>query len=231
MKSLIKLDSCQSTNDEIVKYASDHLPVGLYTFNQTAGRGQYGCSWHMPQEKNIAYSYCFASNASNLSASLLNFRTASILRDFVAKIAEMEAKVKWPNDIILNNKKVTGILLERRGGLTIIGIGFNVLQQDFDTLTKAGSILSQSGKAPELETIALQLHSELSNKLFLEEDSQVILDEYNRHLFRKDKVSVFEENGKKQNGIIRRADVDGYLHVETDSGMRRFYHKEITLVY
>jgi BirA family transcriptional regulator, biotin operon repressor / biotin---[acetyl-CoA-carboxylase] ligase len=61
---------------------------------------------------------------------------------------------------------------------------------------------------------------------------QEILNLFNKNLFRKDEISVFEKDGKRQNGIIRKADEKGELWIELeDDGLQSFYHKEIRLLY
>ncbi|AKK72768.1 biotin--protein ligase [Chryseobacterium gallinarum] len=237
MSQLFYLKECSSTNDEISKFllyeSSDF--IGLHTFNQTKGRGQYGNVWTQTAEKNLAYT--LAVNIQNILCSdfIFNYYTAIIIRDFLAKLADYDVKIKWPNDIILKGKKIVGILIEKKkinqNNYFIIGAGINILQDKFEAISNAGSLLTQTGKQFDLEELALSLHEFVSEKLKNIPSDREILDEFNKHLFRKDEISVFEIEKERQNGIIRKADERGELWIELEDGMRSFYHKEVKLLY
>ncbi|MCL8536383.1 biotin--[acetyl-CoA-carboxylase] ligase [Chryseobacterium gallinarum] len=236
MSQLFYLKECSSTNDEISKFllyeSSDF--IGLHTFNQTKGRGQYGNVWTQTAEKNLAYT--LAVNIQNILCSdfIFNYYTAIIIRDFLAKLAD-DVKIKWPNDIILKGKKIVGILIEKKkinqNNYFIIGAGINILQDKFEAISNAGSLLTQTGKQFDLEELALSLHEFVSEKLKNIPSDREILDEFNKHLFRKDEISVFEIEKERQNGIIRKADERGELWIELEDGMHSFYHKEVKLLY
>lgn len=236
-KPLLYLSECASTNNMILDYTvGDPSEFGLYTFNQNRGKGQYGNIWLCAPNLNLAYSLLFPAELINYSESIFNFHTALILRDFVANLTHEEVKIKWPNDIIIKSKKISGILIEKAKinsvSCYIIGIGLNVLQEDFSGLPSAGSLMTQTGKAFDLHTLAENLHETLLehfNKPFSEEQ---VLQLYNEHLFRKDQVSVFQIKNVRQNGIIKGVTSDGFLELELeDLGLKRFFHKEIELLY
>ena len=237
MSQLFYLKECSSTNDEISKFLlyknSDF--IGLHTFNQIKGRGQYGNVWTQTAGKNLAYT--LAVNTQNILCSdfILNYYTAMVIRDFLAKLSESEVKIKWPNDIILKGKKIVGILIEKKkinqNNYFIIGAGINILQDKFDEISNAGSLLTQTGLVFDLEKVSFDLHEYLSEKLKNIPNDQEILDRFNANLFRRDQISVFEIEKERQNGIIRNADEKGELWIELEDGMHSFYHKEVKLLY
>ncbi|MBW8362423.1 MAG: biotin--[acetyl-CoA-carboxylase] ligase [Kaistella sp.] len=238
MDSLYYLKKSTSTNEEIVNFLQENTLsfLGVYTFNQTRGKGQYGNSWEAPKNLNISYSLAVKNEDSQRSHQLFNFRTALLLRDFLAKLTKTEVEIKWPNDLIINSKKVSGILIEAKKvkdeNYLIIGIGINLLQSTFQDLPKAGSLFSQTGQRFELEEMSLKLHVYLTEGLQKTALDHEILEEFNSHLFRKGKISVFEIQGVRQNGIIQFADEEGFLHVELENdGLQKFFHKEIELLY
>lgn len=236
-KPLVYVSECPSTNNLIKTYLPEgSLAMGLYTFNQTKGKGQYGNSWLCEPDLNIAYSLMISAQLIPYSDQLFNFRTAGIIHQFIANLTEHETKIKWPNDIILRNKKISGILLEKvtQKSMTffIVGIGLNVLQTDFSNLPNASSLLLQSGKAYDMEILAERLHHTLIEELSRKQSESQILSYYNDHLFRKGQVSLFQINNIRQNGIIKRVFSDGYLEVELEhDGVQRFFHKQIELLY
>lgn len=237
MEGLIYLDHCSSTNDEAASFLlyPDSNFFALHTFNQTKGRGQYGNSWESVAGKNLAYSLAVKCAPVKVSDFLFNYCTAVLVRDFLANLTSNQVKIKWPNDIILNRKKVCGILLEKKkiNGTEyyIVGIGINILQEKFDEISTAGSVLTQTSQLFELKDFAEKFHDFMVENLRIIPLEDEILNRFNENLFRKDEISVFEIGGIRQNGIIRFADKNGEIHIEFEDGMKNFYHKEIKLLY
>lgn len=235
MNSLIYYTQCASTNDEIIDFINTrHLTedfLAVYTFNQTKGRGQYGNTWETSPNENLAYSFALKTKNISVSNILFNYYTAILIRDFIANLTQTDVKIKWPNDLILKNKKICGMLFEKKGDYWVAGIGINVLQENFVGLPKAGSIFSQTHLAFDLKTLAESLHQYVSQKLS-QNFPDNILDQYNHHLYKQNEISVFEKNKTRQNGIIQSADGDGNLWVELEKdGLQKFFHKEIELLY
>ena len=238
MPVLHYLDQCASTNDEIMRLI---LPGRLemnaiYTFNQTQGRGQYGKTWDSGTNLNIAFTVAVPVIYSGVPAELFNFRTAQLIADFLANLTSCEVLVKWPNDLIIHNKKVAGLLTEKRNfhkeQYYILGAGINVLQQSFTDLPQAGSLLTQTGKTFDLHKTAEELHQYLNANIPVSVSEDILMEEINRRLFRKNTVSVFNIGEKRQNGIIRKTDAEGMLWVELEEdGLQKFFHKEIEMLY
>ena len=215
MIPIIHIAECLSTNDKILDFLTEtEGNKAVYTFCQTKGRGQYGNCWKSIPNQNLAYSLAVETSQISLPENILNYYTAVLVRDFIAKLTENEVKIKWPNDLILHQKKICGMLIEKRKILGryfyIIGIGINVLQTDF----------------------TIKFHQFVSEKIVKPRDESEVLSLFNEHLFRKDAVSVFEYHKKQQNGIIRSADKEGFLWVDLEGvGLQKFYHKEIEMLY
>lgn len=238
MSQLFYLNECSSTNDEVSRFLlyqnSDFIAV--HTFNQTKGRGQYGNTWSSMAGKNLAYTLAVKAESYTVSDVMFNYYTAIAISDFLANLTENLVKIKWPNDIVLKNKKITGILIEKKKinhhQYFIIGAGVNILQETFEEISNAGSLLTLTGKRFDLHEFAWQLHEFLAEKLKVLPSEKEILNIFNENLFRKDEISVFELHGKRQNGIIRKSDDKGELWIELeDDGLQSFYHKEIKLLY
>lgn len=237
MAGLFYLQECKSTNDEISSFLHSGTSecTAVYTFHQTQGKGQYGNSWECAPNLNLAFTVAVPSAGFVGGSTFVNFRTAALLADFLAKLTNTKIEIKWPNDLIIKNKKVGGILSEQKNvggeGFFLIGIGLNLLQENFENLPKGGSILTQIGVRLDPEETAQSLYivlSEVMKSFSIPE----LMEKINNNLFRKDVVSVFELNGIRQNGIIRNVDADGLLWVELESGgLRKFFHKEIELLY
>lgn len=236
MNSLIYFNNCASTQDELIDFLNQHYLsedfLAVYTFNQTKGRGQYGNSWENLPEENLAYSFALKTKNINVSDTCFNFYTAILVRDFIANLTKTEVKIKWPNDLILKNKKICGMLFEKNKNYFVVGIGINILQENFKNLPKAGSVLSQTGLSFELKAFTESLHQYLFEHLVQKEIPNDVLELYHLHLYRKNEVSVFEKNEVRQNGIIQNVDENGYIWIDLENeGLQKFFHKEIELLY
>ena len=237
MTDLIYKSEVTSTNEEILDLLIDAPEyLALYSFNQTKGRGQYGNVWNIQIDKNLAYTFAIKTKNININDVSFNYRTAQIVRDFVAKMTQSDVNIKWPNDLILNQKKICGILIEKKKvqheSYFIIGIGINVLQENYDNLPKAGSILTATGQLFDLKNFSEAFHNFFKNEILKPISETEILGQFNNHLFRKNEISVFVKNDTRQNGIIKYADDEGYLWIDFENdGLQRVFHKQVELLY
>ena len=160
-------DSASSTNDVAAKYAKIKQNDGLVVFveEQTAGRGRAGNKWLSGRGDSILCSIILVEN--KLNAELLSLTFAVAVAEAIGKSGKSQAKIKWPNDIMLNGKKVAGILLEsksmsiddcqlpisqskienRKSKIYIVGIGINCHQ-------------TKESFADELQQIATSIDAE-----------------------------------------------------------------------
>ena len=150
------LDETESTNSEALKLAkSTDRPTFVVAKKQTNGRGRSDRSWSDPSG-NFSGSILIKIDEDLQNLALRSFVAAlSVFDALEQKIGEEhELLIKWPNDLLLNGRKICGILLETRNcGTTsalIIGIGVNLLSspnlvQIKNSATKPGSILSETG--------------------------------------------------------------------------------------
>jgi BirA family biotin operon repressor/biotin-[acetyl-CoA-carboxylase] ligase len=135
-------DSTSSTNDIATEYARNMQNDGLVVFaeEQTAGRGRMGNKWLSGKSDSILGSIVLIENKIN--AELLSLTCAVAVAETIGKAGGNWAKIKWPNDIMLNGKKVAGILLESKllsiadrrlpisqSKIYVVGIGINCHQK------------------------------------------------------------------------------------------------------
>ncbi len=129
-RKILVYKSTSSTNDVAAEYARNKENDGLVIFaeQQTAGRGRAGNQWKSRRSDSILCSIVLTE--SGLPTELLSLTCAVAVAETIGKPARSRARIKWPNDIILNGKKVAGILLESKpDGACIIGIGINCHQK------------------------------------------------------------------------------------------------------
>ena len=220
---IIWLGSTDSTNEEAKRHISDidNLSV-LSAFEQSAGRGQRGNRWLSNPGENLTFSIVlkFSGTASDSVAALpkLIARDQFVLNEIVSlSVVEflaaygIAARIKWPNDIYVDDRKICGILIENslRGDLissSIIGIGLNVNQKHFDaTLPNPTSMLLSHPHSichPERSEGSFPLHPILEEftDIFISyhdrylsagSDPSTLRRHYLKHLWRKDQPSCF----------------------------------------
>ena len=164
-----------STNSLALSLAHDPANHGLVLLaqEQTAGRGQYGRTWQAPPESSVLMSVLLFPPSPLRRATVLTAWAAVAVSELIGQITGQNAKIKWPNDVYLNGKKVSGILIEQRscGGeqapATAVGIGLNVQQPaaffEQAGLTQGGSLLSITGKNFDHQDVARQLIHQLDD--------------------------------------------------------------------
>ena len=232
-------ESLPSTNSELIEMSKKNAKswTVVYTFRQSNGKGYAGNQWSSEPDKNLAVSVLIKSVLSYDELIYFNQWLCYSDANYLSQFSD-EIYVKWPNDIIIQNKKVCGILIETHKSdneLNIIsGIGVNVNQTNFQNLEKAVSLKNQTQKEFDLKEILSGLLTELKNNYEWVEakDWEKIKNLYNQRLFRVNQISLFKKEEKEFQGIIRGIDKFGQLMVETSDGKTHpFKYKEIELKY
>ena len=217
-------NSCDSTQNVFREFPDENYDL-VYTFNQTQGKGQYGNKWQCEGGKSLALSICINENLVLWNAILFNYLIAIIIRDFIQCYVEDRVCIKFPNDIYCRNKKLCGILIEKHHQKYIIGIGINVLPQDFSNLPKAGSISEYSKKCIDINEFSLEFIRYLYQDFLFTDDE--IVDKTNKYLYRKNQVSVIEYNQKIINTKVLKIDSEGNIFFEFDDDkIIKLKHKE-----
>lgn len=231
-----KLDSVDSTNNFAAKLIQQGLcrngAVVMADF-QSHGKGQRGNVWLSKPSENLICSLIWLPDnmAVNLLPSLNWIVGVSLIE--VLKKYGIQAMVKWPNDIICNNKKIAGVLIETelKGANVksiVIGIGLNVNQLDFEEKrpTSMHLITGQYYNLTDiLSTLCVQLNlwcSNLKNPLF-------ILNKYNEVLFKRNQKAKFLVDNEPLLGQILQVNEEGKIEIKIGSEVKSFDFKEISM--
>lgn len=132
-RNLVYYTSVRSTNDEAKMLAQQGAPEGTVVVAevQTAGRGRLGREWLSPSHVNLLLSLIFRPPLAPIQAQRLTMICSLAVADAIHDVAQIEAQIKWPNDLLLAGRKAGGILTELglRGTLldyVVVGLGLNV---------------------------------------------------------------------------------------------------------
>ncbi|MDI9311348.1 MAG: biotin--[acetyl-CoA-carboxylase] ligase [Limnohabitans sp.] len=240
---IIKLSAIDSTNDFLKKLISSQEVENLTIITakkQTNGRGQMGASWDTEEDKNLITSILIKELINNTQKLFeLNIAIAISIIEALKKIDIPDLSIKWPNDIMSGNKKIAGILIENsikeNDILSIIGIGLNVNQTNFENLPKASSLKVITGNEFDLEDILIKIIERIKDNIenIRSNNSLELWEKYHYLLFKIGKPIVFEnENQGKFMGIIKKVNKNGLLEVQLeDDSIQTYGIKEITMIY
>ncbi len=139
-----------STNDEARRLAAAGAPHGtvVHADEQAAGRGRFGRTWFSPPG-NLYLSVLLRLDLPPERVSELSFVTALTVADAIDALLPKQSKstLKWPNDVLVNDGKIAGILVESVDGAQIIGIGVNVLEAPRNAPYKTATLVGAGGIA------------------------------------------------------------------------------------
>ncbi len=233
---LVKLHATGSTNEYLkVRVRESERPelTTVYTDHQTAGKGQMGASWHSEPHKNLTISFLLLNSIQGLSDFEVSKLVSVIVVEWLREKLQIQAVIKWPNDILSVNHKLAGVLIENgyRSGVrefSVIGIGLNVNQVIFPNLKKAISLQNLTGKTYIIDELIIDFLQFLTSKL---EDQQGIIARYESYLFKYERTTTFEKGGVQFKAIVKGTDDNGHLLLEQDGELSTYGLKEIKWVY
>ncbi len=134
-----------STNDELKKYINDAKNMVITAQKQTHGRGRLGRTW-VSDDGNLYFSYGIEISPNTLS-QIVCLTALSLAKTIKQQLVNVDIKIKWPNDLMINNQKISGIIFENiKDNLWCIGIGVNILSApnlDKKTSYQATSLQAQ----------------------------------------------------------------------------------------
>lgn len=190
-KEQIFLEAVDSTN-LYAKKISDRAKHGtlILAEEQTQGRGRRGKSWSSPKGEQIAMTLFLRPKLHLENASRLTLLMALAVRRGILKLTKLDCKIKWPNDLVLNGKKICGILTEMNVSrqnidYVLIGVGINVKQKHFpEELSQiASSLYLESGELFSRTKLIAEILEEFEAlyEIFLQtEDLSKVCEEYNK---------------------------------------------------
>jgi BirA family transcriptional regulator, biotin operon repressor / biotin---[acetyl-CoA-carboxylase] ligase len=140
-----------STNRYLLDEAARGAPAGTVVVadEQTQGRGRLGRSWVAPPGASLLVSVLLRPRLAPERLALLTMAAGLAAIDAVAAIGEFEARLKWPNDVVVDDKKLGGILAEKVGDAVVIGMGLNVRWESFpDELATVATACNRHSRRP-----------------------------------------------------------------------------------
>lgn len=242
--NIIKLDAIDSTND-FLKEISKKQVVDNFTIvvakTQTKGKGQMGSTWDSESGKNLIMSVLVKDVLNDVSEIFhLNIAVALSIIQLLEEYNLPKLSIKWPNDIMSDNRKLCGILIENSFKSdnkieSIVGIGLNVNQKNFDKLPKASSMAVVMNNEFALDTLIEKaiFHLKKNCSLIIANQEVQLWNDFHKYLFKINTPMPFEDaNQNRFMGIIQGVTDDGKLKLllEDDSTIT-YSIKEIQMLF
>ena len=231
---IIKLATVDSTNNyvaKLVKKTKVSFGTVILADFQSNGMGQRENSWHSEKGKNLLFSIYFDSSFLTTNTVFYLSKTIAIsLRGFIFNITGKNVLIKWPNDILVNKKKIAGVLIEnqlRNNEIcsSIIGIGLNVNQTKFSDNILASSMRVLTHREYDLiSLLEIFLNVFNSNMSILKEKKFKTIDaQYHKNLFNYNKWSLYKEKDVVFKAKLSSVNSKGLLELDLENGTSKSY--------
>lgn len=235
--TLIQFDVLESTNNTLSKLS---LQDGFEEFTtictryQSAGKGQRGNTWESDSNQNclfstVLYPQHIPANKQFLLSQITSLALSNVLLEYCNGV-----RIKWPNDIYVNNKKIAGILIENvlaqsTIDTSIIGIGLNCNQTKFPPhLPQATSLAIESGRTYSIEDIITKCVLEIKKLYSSNIAPETIHTNYTNQLYLLNKMANYKDANGEYSGKIVGVEPDGALIIQDEKfAERRYYFKEV----
>ncbi len=246
--NIIHIPSVDSTNNyavqQVVNSESNEGDV-IITTNQKKGKGQGANNWESEPGSNLTFSlvlkpkFVTPSNQFVLT-QVISLAISDLIIEHLKSVDDGHVKIKWPNDIYINEKKVAGILIQNfivgnSIDYSIVGIGLNINQREFiSDARNPVSLIHHLNRKTDINSLLDELLEKISSRyevLKMDYDFSKLRKEYLDRLFKMRSWSKYRDDKGDFEGKIVDVDEFGRLEISTRSGNTRIYmFKEVEFV-
>ncbi len=237
------MDEIDSTNDyahNLIKKSatSDFCNKVVVADFQTAGRGAFQNAWESAKCQNLTFSVIICPKIEANRQFFLSKITSLAIFDFF-KSHKLSPKIKWPNDIFVNNKKISGILIENKiqGHIinySVVGIGININQTEFYGNFSATSLALEKNDFFDLNK-ELQVFLNYFDKwkfYFCKKNTNFITSEYERNLLGIDEFLRYRDKNEAFFAKIKQIDQFGRIVlIDENEQIRKYNFKEVEMLH
>jgi BirA family biotin operon repressor/biotin-[acetyl-CoA-carboxylase] ligase len=240
---IIRFDVLDSSNNYAMQRINEASAVHgdiILVNRQIAGKGQRGKTWTDTPGESLLMSLIVAPGQDLSEQPLFLAAVALAVRDTVQRyVSPKSASIKWPNDILIGDKKAAGILIENvvRGSSwqwSVIGIGLNIAQISFaPELPNATSLHMEGGVTPATDLLAAEIANAIHTSLatLRSADSPVTLHAYNAYLYKQGTVQGFKVDGNIVQMQIIGMDEAGMILLNSEKGTTPYPHGSIEWIW
>ncbi len=237
----LHFDSLNSTNETLGQLSKKiELQNGFYITAdyQISGNCQNNDKWDSNPKENLLISIFLNLDLNIENSFMLNQLASLAVLDTLSNFLDQKIEIKWPNDVYVDNKKISGILINNmvKGGIinsSVIGIGINVNQTNFNQKYIATSMKLLNKKDFELNEIEKMLMKNIKKQsmILLEKKVSLLSSRYNNHLYGKNLDSLFILNKKRIYAKVIEVNQNGKIKLMFGDGeVNEFSQNEVKLL-
>ncbi len=226
-RQIVWFESCATTMAEAEKLAVAGCPSGsaVGAEEQTAGHGRYGRAWHSERGAGLYVSIVLRLGLPEENIPALSLALGLAAAEAIARATGVGCDLRWPNDVLIGEKKCAGILVEGSGAAYVAGIGINVNQSEFpeEIAGTATSLRAATGRAHAREQLLIHLLECVDGftKMLVEGGREPVLRAFARaSSYVTGKRVTVEQRGSTITGITDGLDATGFLYVRRPDGER-----------
>ena len=231
---IIELDSIDSTNNyamQLIDANKAQQGMTIVAQSQFSGKGQRGKTWIDAPGQSLLMSIIVVPGRRIQEQFVFNAAIASAIADVLQRsYTNWNVHIKWPNDMIINDKKAGGILIENvlRGSswaYSVVGLGLNIKQIHFpETLPFATSLKLASGTDFNVTRLRDDLREAIMLCTVCPPPAEKTMAHYNDLLYKRNQKQKFSDNGTVWEATLLNTHTDGTLEVQLGDGAIVFYH-------
>lgn len=239
-RNFIYCEEVDSTNNYLMtaKMKNDQDGAVVFAERQTAGKGRKDRKWYSTKDQNLTFSIMLKQKFTEKNVNIINLGTAVSIALSLENLFQLRVNLKWPNDVLINDKKVAGILLESSStgnkiDKLVIGIGINVNQISFQgayNITPT-SVKLEAGTEIDRERLLAEIlnnFEEILKRIEINPDD-VLNDWRNRCRMIGERVYISDENVELA-GIFDDIDEQGFIILKTDDKkIKKIHFGDVTL--
>jgi BirA family biotin operon repressor/biotin-[acetyl-CoA-carboxylase] ligase len=240
-RNFIFSEEADSTNSVLLDKGNKYTINGtvFYTEKQLKGRGRKNRPWHSAKELNLTFSILL-SNKKYITENpvLLNFAASIAVGNALENLYQLKVELKWPNDVLINGKKICGILTESTSegnkiDRLVIGVGINVNQTMFQGSYNIPptSVKLEINETAEREKLLAEVLNNIEEllRVLIESPRTIIKDWKQRCSMIGDKISISEGEEVKY-GIFEDVDENGFLLLKNNNDkIEKIHYGDVSL--
>ena len=212
------LDSTNTEIFDMLKQNQAKSGDAIIADQQTAGRGRRGNTWISNPGESITCSIIIKDEDDSLVKKLPLISGIAIIKG-IKQLTKLDCNLKWPNDILLDSKKIGGILIEKKDSHFIIGIGLNVNESELDkSIENSTSIRLELGRTVQREPLLAFIFNHFET--LLGNNLSSIINEWESLCLHMDRMVKFHQSNQLMSVTFLGLNENGEANIQTDDGKK-----------
>jgi BirA family biotin operon repressor/biotin-[acetyl-CoA-carboxylase] ligase len=224
---LFWMDETDSTMLDAARLAAGGCPTGTVVGadSQSAGQGRHGHSWFSEKDNGLYFSVVLWTPLAPEDQPVVTLAAGLAVAEAITQVTGLAADLRWPNDVMIGERKVCGILIQQHHQALVAGIGLNVNHAAFpeDIAGAATSLRLAAGRVVSREDLLMAVLQALDRhvEVLVEQGKDAILRLFSRaSSYASGRRVVVDQGGVQSRGVTAGLDENGFLVLRKDDGTR-----------